>query len=242
MEEKPTEKMCGITRIYADNININGNLTIDIELPKFCIWDRWTAEYDLKAILGLVPNLVHYGSSIPPILKDEIRTLIIVAGGIKYSKVYGPDGSTILENLENSLLSLSNSDIFEQYRTFDRSLSQTLILQDSAVPDKLNDDCLELISPIILSAFPECEAITQRGDAIMRGHTIERESMGGGYNQVLKIMYALWVVTRFKYTVYLNCWQDHLHYLLKHWLWDNILMKIKESNIEGTLIIDKMWE
>lgn len=231
--------MCGITRIYTDNIDP----AIDIRLSKLYIWDRWTAGFDLGTVLeDIVPKLVLHGSSsMPPICKDEIRTISIIAGGMKYSKVYAPDGSIVLENLENCSL-LSYADNFEQYRTFERTLSQVLVLQNSSVPDRLSDDCLKLISPIILSAFPECSSITSKGDAVIRGHVIEKESMGGGYNQILKIMYALWAVTRFKYTVYLNCWQDHLHYLLKHWLWDNILMKIRESDIEGTLIIDRMWE
>lgn len=234
--------MCGITRIYTDNIDhilFVNETTIDIRLPKLCIWDKYSTKYDLERILEVaVPEILDNFRYPPAIFEEEVRTVVIEAGGYKYCRVIDPCDHIILENCDKPGTD-KPVETFENYRTFREISERVITLESFVLPPDLNPKSHEMISKVLLAAFPECDAITDSGDALLRNHVIKRECMGSGYNQILKTMVLVWMVMHYDVTVYLNNWYNHLHPVLKNWFWNNVLGEIKESNIKGTLIIDK---
>jgi hypothetical protein len=238
----------GIQKIYLDNLkhpSLPEERSIDITLSESpYIWNDLTSHICLKEVLDLLPWVLE-NNNFNRLDDDEITTIIIETSNNKYTKVIDPYGNIILENLESlrSGMNCAENEALSLYRIrkfYNEIAEHTGSLTMLYVPVPFPESLTKILNSVIPAVFHEVSEVTSEGGAIIRGHTIDKDSMGGGYNQMLRILYAIWLTTIDEtYTVYLNYWYNHLHPLVKKWVWTELLTKLK--NIKGTLIVEDLW-
>ena len=236
----------GLRRIYVDNLiykGVPGKINLNFPENK-CIYTRTGSIYDLDDIFReLIPDLLVDDVRFNFINDEEIATIIIETDEGTYSRAVDPEGNIVFENLSSSSTTEKEekSEVLNlmKIREFCKNVtSYTLALTDILLPQFfLEEGPIKLFNSVIPLVFSEVSEVLNNGSAVIKGQIFSRDDMGGGYTQMLRILYAVWAAKTFKtHTIYLNYWYNHLHVLVRKWLWNEFFPKL--DDIEGTLIID----
>ena len=245
------DQKMGLRRIYVDNLiykGVPGKINLNFPENK-CIYTRTGSDfYDLDDIFReLIPDLLVDNVRFGFINDEEVVTIIIETDEGTYSKAVDPEGNIVFENLSSSSITEKEekNEILNliRIREFCRNVtSYTLTLTDIILPRFfLEEGPIKLFNSVIPLVFSEVSEVLNNGSAVIKGQIFSRDDMGGGYTQMLRILYAVWAAKSFKtHTIYLNYWYNHLHILVRKWLWNEFFPKL--DGIEGTLIIDNPEE
>ena len=240
-----------LRKIIVENYELSrGRKNVNIEIPKLCILEeKESIEKDISSILldtlsevsntmrGYPWNVRRDPKIIDP---DEIATVIIQTEKYTLTKIRSYE-----EILVNQLV---NNDTgkraeFDEQNQFMKSLENVIVLDQLRFPAPCYE-CTPLFNSVIPQMFQEVTEVYPDGAARIKGENktvvFPLNTMGGGYNQVINLLYAIWKAREDEpCTVYLNFWWNHLHPIIRSVFWTDILSKIKEKDIKGTLIIDK---
>ncbi len=240
------DQKMGLRRIYFDNLiykGVPGNTNLKFPENK-CIYTQPDSDfYGLDYIFReLIPDLLVDDVRFNFINDEEVATIVIETDEGTYSKAVNPEGDIVFENLSSSsIIGKEEKDELLnliKIKEFCRNVtSYTLTLTSICLPRYFSESPIKLFNSVIPLVFSEVSEVLNNGSAVIKGQIFPRDVMGGGYTQMLRILYAVWAAKSFKtHTIYLDHWYNRLHVLVRKWLWNEFFPKL--DGIEGTLIID----
>lgn len=237
----------GLKKIIIENYNLPryGRRDINMDFSKiYILEEEESIEKDISSILQYVlPEAIDelYGNPQSTIEDpEEVSTLIIQTEKYTYTKIKSCESVIVDQLVNNNTREQAN---FGELRQFRDSLDNIIILDQFRFCGPCYE-CTPLFNSVIPAIFQEVSEVYPDGAARVCGESktvvFPLDTMGGGYRQVVNFLYALWkVMDDENCTVYMNFWWNHLHPVLREWIWNNILTRIKEESIKGTLIVDK---
>ena len=240
-----------LKKIIVENYDLlPAGRDINIEIPKICILEeKESIEKDVSSILlDALPEVVNAMRGYPwnvrkdPKIKnpDEIATVIIQTEKYTLTKIRSYEEILVSQLVNNDTRKQAS---FDEQNQFMKSLDNVIVLDQLVFPAPCYE-CTPLFNSVIPQMFQEVSEVYPDGAARVKGENktvvFPLKTMGGGYNQVINLLYSIWKAKEDEScTVYLNFWWNHLHPIIRSVFWTNILSKIKEEDIKGTLIIDK---
>ena len=233
-----------ITRIYTDNIcsySLGWEHTVDFRITDKVTFADPGKVLDIREIMVEVfPEILISRPRFTRFSDDEVSVVIIESGIGNFCRTIDPEGNIIVDEFTGGRFETEGAKFHIIQDFWNELISHTYSLEDVVFPGNCYD-CVKLFNSVIPSIFSECTEVYPNGSVKQRGQVFERYEMGGGYNQVLKILYLLNKAKNEEGSlVYLKYWYNHLHVNLRKWFWENIFTKLNKYDLKGKIIIDKL--
>lgn len=171
---------------------------------------------------------------------DEVSVVIVESDIGNFCRTIDPEGNIIVDEFTGGRFEKEGIKYHLIQDFWNKLVSDTYSLNYTTLPRDCSD-CVGLFNSVIPAIFEDCTEVYPNGSVKQRGVVFDRDMMGGGYYQVLRILYLLNKAKNKEGSlVYLNFWYNHLHVNLRKWFWDNIFTKLHKYNLKGRIIIDKL--